>query len=199
MSDAPRSPFERLVTRAVTPVGFGLALLAFLFLPCAAMSYKALPEHVNALSAMVSVLDLSSTGGNIAVHQSEFDWPPGPRVLAIATLLALAAGAATAVTRPARRRPLYAAITGAAAIALLTATGLVAVGELRDSVRGLLSALFATIPKSESAPLIDQSGRAAGLQWGFWLTLALLVLLTVLNLAALLHGRRTRAADPRNR
>ncbi|MFC4055549.1 hypothetical protein ACFOY4_38190 [Actinomadura syzygii] len=189
MSDAPRSPFEKLVTRGITPVGFAIALLAFLFLPCSAMSYKDLPAHVTDLSTMVSVLDLSSTGGNIAVHQSGFDWTTGPRVLAIATLLAMAAGTVITVTRPARRRPLYAAITAVTAGALLTATGLRATAELKDAVRNLLSALFTTIPKSESAPLIDQSGQAAGLQWGFWTALTLLVLIAALNVAAILHTR----------
>ncbi|MFI0406396.1 hypothetical protein [Actinomadura sp. 3N508] len=190
MTDSPRpSPFEKFVTRGINPVGFVLTLLAFLFLPCTAMSSWDFPSRVEEMSPLEGLLEISSTGANMAVHQSDYRWPIAIRLLAIGTLLAMAAGAATALARPARRRSLYAAILAAASGLLLVVTGLSAAARMENAAREFLTVLFSTIPKSESAPLINQSGDAVSLGTAFWLPLVGLTLMTAVNLVAILRAR----------
>ncbi|MFI0486867.1 hypothetical protein [Actinomadura sp. 9N215] len=192
MNDAPRSSsfsFEKFVTRGVNPVGFVVVLLAFLFLPCAAMSSWEFPSSADAMSPLASALDISSTGANMAVRQDDYHWPVVIRMLAIVTLLAIASGAGTAVARPAQRRPLYGAVVAAVSGGLLVVTGLSAVARMESAAREFLSVLFSSIPKSESAPLIDQSGNRVGLGGGFWFALVVLALIAVLNLVALFRAR----------
>ncbi|TDB78680.1 hypothetical protein E1264_36620 [Actinomadura sp. KC216] len=197
MTDSARpSAFEKFVTRGINPVGFALTLFAYLFLPCTAMSSWEFPSRVEEISPLEGLLEISSTGANIAVHQSDYRWPIVIRLLAIVTLLVMAAGAGTALARPARRRSLYAAVVAAVSGVLLVVTGLSAAARMESAAREFLTVLFSTIPKTESEPLIDQSSDAAGLGAGFWLALVGLALIAAINLAVLLRARSAARLGP---
>ncbi|TDD25221.1 hypothetical protein E1287_37410 [Actinomadura sp. KC06] len=190
MNDSPRSSsFEKFVTRGVNPVGFALSLFAFLFLPCAVMSSWEFPSYAEEISPLESLLDISSTGANMAVHQSNYRWPIVIRLLAIITLLFMAVSVGSAFARPARRRSLYAAIAAVASGVLLVVTGLSAVARMESAAREFLGVLFSSIPKSESAPLINQADDTVGLGTGFWLALVGLALIATINGIVLLRAR----------
>ncbi|TMQ84010.1 hypothetical protein ETD83_41015 [Actinomadura soli] len=197
MNNSPQpSPFAKFVTRGINPVGFALILFAFLFLPCATMSSWEFPSRVEEISPLESLLDISSTGANMAVHQDDYRWPIVIRLLAIVTLLVMAAGVGTTLARPARKRSLYASVVAAASGVLLVVTGVSAVVRMESAAREFLSVLFSSIPKSESAPLINQSGDAVGLGAGFWVALVGLVLIAAINFIVLLRARAATRLNP---
>ncbi|WUH99174.1 hypothetical protein OHR68_37635 [Spirillospora sp. NBC_00431] len=197
MIDAPNSSsFEKFVTRGINPVGFTFVLLAFLFLPCAALSPGDLFSDIEGTTSVESALDISSTGANMAVHQSDYDWPVFIRLLAIVTLLVIVAGALTALARPAQRRPLYGAIVAVVSFVLLVVTGLAATARMESAFKEFLDVLFATVPKSESEPLIDQAGDAVGLGVGFWVALVVVALVAAMNLVVLFRVRTTTRFSP---
>lgn len=190
MNDArSQSLLEAVVTRAVNPVGFVAGLLLFLFVPCVAMSWelRGLPALDQRL---VPVLDVSSTGADIAIHQPRIHWNIAVRALAIATLIVIAVGAGTAGAGTARRRSLAAAIVATLSCGLLAATALLGVRWLEGSQRRFLSLLFSTVPKNESAGVIGLVDDAGGLRAGFWLALAVFAVLAALNVVVLVRDQR---------
>jgi hypothetical protein len=184
----PAELLEKTVTRGFNPIAFVLVLLVFLFTPSVAMSWESAgAEPID--RRLRPFLDVSSTGADIAVHQPGIRWAMTVRLLAIVTLIVIAAGVGSALARTARRRSRHAAIVATLSGVLLVATVLLAAERLKSGQRGFLSALFSTIPKSESAGLISEVGDAAELRAGFWLALTGLALIVALNLVVLFRRR----------
>lgn len=185
MNDAENHGLLETVTRRINPFGFGMALLLFLFVPSVAMSWEF--PGTESIARLRPFLDVSSTGVNMAVHQSRIHVDVAVRVFAIATFIVIAAGVATTAARTPQMRALAAAVAAALSGGLLIATVLLGVGWLEDSQREFLSILSSEFSKTERAGLLGLVDHAGGLRPGFWLALTVLVLVGAINMVVLLR------------
>ncbi|WP_328645607.1 hypothetical protein OHS58_37915 [Amycolatopsis sp. NBC_00348] len=180
----------KLVTRRITPAGFLLALLLFLFLPCLAASCDA-PDGTRA-AVTYSGADLASgqqkfTGidglGLTPAQQTavadKFDMPGLVQVLAIVVAVLLVLGLATALPRTPKVRALTAVVVAGTAAALLVVTEVFALRNLTDYTR-TIAATVSTLSTSQ-ANLDDEATAAVDLRLGFWLSAGLVLVVFVLN------------------
>jgi hypothetical protein len=174
--------------KLLSPAGFLLALLLFA-LPFVAVSCDA--GAAGSFDVSYTGVDLA-TGTKPSIEASgalapsgggpvdPADAPdPGVHVLAILTAALLVVGIGTVLLRRARRRRFAAAGVAVAAGALLISTELTAMAHLRAPAQRVI----------ESQAPGTNDGMAAALdeviqtRIGFWLVLAVLILIIVLNLA----------------
>ena len=189
-----------VLSRLLSPAGFVLAGLLFLF-PFVGVSCSS-PE--------LGAMDASYTGFDLVVDgDPEFDVEsqvadqvaspgleaptPGVPFLAGAVLVLVVLGAGCAL--PARPVVRYAAAGAAAALAavLLVITGMAARSGLIDSIADGARVLQETTPQDlDPVTGEDFLAEAVGTRAGFWLLLAVLIVLTAGNLFA---ARRSRSRD----
>jgi hypothetical protein len=186
----------RLLSRLASPAGFVLAALFFLF-PFVAVSCDA-PQLGGSIEISYTGVDLA-TGGDPTVETiggfgrepgdpvaDEEDPPyPGVQALALVTLLLTVAGLVLSVL-PAARIRLY----GAVAASLLGGVLLVVTQSVAHG--NLVSSIVASARDGDQDALNLTEGIADEIvqtRIGFWLTLAVLVLLLGFNVAIAVRER----------
>ncbi|WP_125613299.1 hypothetical protein [Actinomadura sp. WAC 06369] len=183
-----QAPLERVVTRLVNPIGFVLAALTFLFVPCIATSAgSGHPE-------LSWIADEGFTCWNIATEANAF--PVAVRILPIALLVALVVGASTALAPSPQKRSFAAAITATFSGGLLLVTGLWASKSL-DILGYEFLPMPPTMPPAEVAEFFDRLGIRVGVSLGFWLGLTALGVIIALNVHLVLRRRRRPATAVR--
>lgn len=193
------------VTRRVTPAGFILALLLFLFLPFAAASCDVPADS----STAAGTIGMSLTGADLIASRERLDTTGGlaltpaqqsratagfhmTRVVQILAILAAAAmvvGAATAVARTVRVRAAAAVVAAGGAIAVLAVTEYLTVERLTEMAEYVLL-LGTYLPQVEGKNLDGRIGEVVHIGLGFWLAVALLVLIIAVNVVVLVASRR---------
>jgi hypothetical protein len=186
--------------RWVSPAGFLLALLFFL-LPFVAVSCDAGNEGSFELS--YSGLDLATgakpgieANGDLgrqptAIVDNESPPEAGVQPLALGALALLGVGLALSLLPATRGRAWVAAGLAGGAAALLVITEVVALSNLRSSVRTTLESTGGSgdvSPAEVDGVVVD----LVEMRSGFWLTLCLVVLVLLFNLGLMVY-RRSRA------
>ena len=194
----------KLVTRRITPAGFLLALLLFLFLPGLAASCDAQPGNGNPASLVYTGADLATGGhrvvgdlgidpANMAKVETGFRLSGPIQVLAIVTAALLLLGLATALLRTPRARALAAVVVAGAAAAMLAVTESQALGKLTE-VTHKIAVTFTQISEPPQDP--DKlTADAVHVQYGFWLTAGVVLVVFVLNIVVALRRRVTSDAE----
>ncbi|MFJ1762747.1 hypothetical protein ACIOD2_20685 [Amycolatopsis sp. NPDC088138] len=187
----------QLVTRRITPAGFLLALLLFLFLPCLAASCDA-PDGtrtevsysgadlVTGQQKVTGVDGLGLTPPQQAALADKFDMPGLVQVLAIVAGVLLVLGLGTAFLRTPKVRALTAVVVSGTGAVLLVVTEVFALGNLTDNAR-LISATVSSLSPGQSTSTEDEAVAAVELRLGFWLSVSLLLLIFLLNVFAALR------------
>jgi hypothetical protein len=181
----------QLVTRRITPAGFLLALLLFLFLPCLAASCDA-PDGTRTevgytgadlatgRQQVTGVDGLGLTPAQQTAVADKFDMPVLVRVLAIAAGALLVLGLGTALLRTPRARALTAVVVAGASAALLVVTEVFALGDLTDNAR-LISATVSSLSSGQGTNTEDEAVAAVELRLGFWLSVSVVLVVFLLN------------------
>lgn len=191
--------FVSLLPRLVSPAGFVLALLLFLF-PFVAVSCEA--PGLGSIEVSYTGADLA-TGGDPSVEtvgdfgreagdpvqDNENPPDPGARLLAILTLLLIFTGLAVSFLPTARLR-----LVGAVSAAALAGVMLVVTESVAQS--NLESSLIETARQEASAPGEEPFTLTKSIaddmvepRVGFWLTLIVLALVLLANLALAIRAR----------
>jgi hypothetical protein len=194
------------VTRRLTPAGFLLALLVFLFLPLATASCDVpadagtaagtLSTRVTGAGLIASREHLDATGGLALkpAQQSRADrlvqMPGSLRILAVAAAVVLLAAVATTAIRSPRARALTSIAAAIAGLTLLTVLMVLSLTRLTDFARTFLAA-GAYLPAVKDHNLDGRAGEVVHTGPGFWVAAALLLLVGELNVLALARARRT--------
>nr|CTQ92343.1 hypothetical protein [Kibdelosporangium sp. MJ126-NF4] len=197
-----------LASRVVRRSGFLLGLLLFLFLPFATASCD-VPAGVSVgrggtFEESVAGLDLVRDSYNIratddmasrpAVHSrldrtyaidSPVQW------LAIAVVVVLVLGLATAQLRTQRVRDWLATAAAVVGIGLLVVTEVLTLRSLHDTA-SFFAVLSSDMPQFKHINLADRVGEVVHIEVGFWLALAALVPTLVANAAPLLRRGNAR-------
>lgn len=202
--DHPTGQPGKNVTRRITPAGFVLALLLFLLLPVALGSCD-VPTDGGTSAGTIAVsftgADLAvartplETTGDFALTPAEYvgaanllEMPGAVQILAICAAAFLVLGAATALARTVRVRAIAAAVAAGGAAALVAVTEGQAVGGLTRNVEGVL-VLAGGLPQVKGKGLDNRIGEVIHIGLGFWLVMALLVLLLAVNVVVVARGR----------
>nr|WP_042186677.1 hypothetical protein [Kibdelosporangium sp. MJ126-NF4]CEL17448.1 hypothetical protein [Kibdelosporangium sp. MJ126-NF4]CTQ91325.1 hypothetical protein [Kibdelosporangium sp. MJ126-NF4] len=192
--------------RRINPAGFLLALLLFLLLPCIAVSCD---KQDSGPSGRGSV-EVSYNGWQLVARDpsvvmdgvfatfpagqfvEEAEVPVGVTVIAVVIVTVMAAGVATSL---ARKRRVPAAITAAVlGSALLVVAEVVASAGLVSEARD--AALWTSyLPETQGMDVQARAGELVGTRIGFWLTLAMLLVLLAFNAAWLIRSRRQRGHE----
>ena len=204
MSEAEQvAPKPATKMRLISPAGFLLALMLFLFLPFLAASCDLPADSASGRPAMSD--GVSYTGAELAIRQHTISSAapiPGEaqeafeqgltlsgatQVLAIATIAVLALGCITSLLRTRKVHALTAVVISGIGLILLVLTEFVAVGKLTD--------ILAPVPGTLGAFGVgDQSTNVADyvhVKLGFWLSGAALLAVLLLNVfVALRRGQR---------
>ncbi|MEA5359951.1 hypothetical protein VA596_10415 [Amycolatopsis sp., V23-08] len=187
----------QLVTRRITPAGFLLALLLFLFLPCLAASCDA-PDGtrtevgysgadlVTGQQKITGVDGLGLTPAQQAAVADKFDMPVLVQVLAIVAAVLLVLGLGTALLRTPKARALTAVVVSGTGAVLLVVTEVFALGNLTDNAR-LISATVSSLSSGQGTSVEDEAVAAVELRLGFWLSVSLLLLVFLLNVLVALR------------
>lgn len=189
-----RSGWLVRVARWACPAGVLLATLVFLLLPAVGAACGGTGPigpcwaGRQVLTGTPSV-DATRISADPSVLRSLVDtaaMPAGARVLAVLTLVVLAAGAfCAALPQPLARSAVTAACTLAGTL-LFAATEIVATTGLAHNIRYIPGA-FTTDPDADVDAIVS-----AG--WGFWLALAVLVVATMIGVGVF-DGTRRRVAE----
>ncbi|MDT7802946.1 MAG: hypothetical protein QOI78_6379 [Actinomycetota bacterium] len=194
---------SQLVTRRITPAGFLLALLLFLFLPCLAASCDA-PDGtrtevsysgadlVTGQQKVTGVDGLGLTPAQQAAVADKFDMPGLVQVLAIVAGVLLVLGLGTAFLRTPKARALTVVVVSGAGAVLLVVTEVFALGNLTDNAR-LISATVSSLSSGQGTHAEDEAVAAVELRLGFWLSVSLLLLVFLLNVFVALRRSRVTA------
>ena len=189
----------KLVTRRITPAGFLLALLLFLFLPGLAASCDAQPGNGNPASLEYTGTDLATGGhrvvgdlgvdpANMAKVEAGFRLSGPVQVLAIVTAALLLLGLAPALLRTPRARALAAVVVAGAAAAMLAVTESQALAKLTEVTRKIATT-FTEITEQPQDPE-KLTTEAVHVQYGFWLTAGVVLAVFVLNVFVALRRRQ---------
>ncbi|MFG1646401.1 hypothetical protein ACGFMK_39530 [Amycolatopsis sp. NPDC049252] len=193
----------QLVTRRITPAGFLLALLLFLFLPCLAascdtpdgtrteVSYSG-ADLVTGQQKITGVDGLGLTPAQRTAVADKFDMPALVQVLAIVAGVLLVLGLGTALLRTPKARALTAVVVSGAGAVLLVVTEVFALGNLTDNAR-LISATVSSLSSGQGTNAEDEAVAAVELRLGFWLSVSLLLLVFLLNVFVALRRSRVTA------
>lgn len=181
-----------MVSRLLSPAGFVLAGLLFLFpfvgVSCSTQELGALEAHYTGFDLVTdgeAEFDVESpVADQVAAPGSEAPTPGVPLLAGAVLVMVLVGAGAALATRPAVR---FAAASGAAALAavLLVITELAAQSGLVDSIADSARILQGSVPQNLD-PVIGEDFLAGivGTRAGFWVLLAALVLLAAGNLFA---------------
>jgi hypothetical protein len=176
-----------------------LALLLFLLIPCAAVSCDI---SDNTGPSGPGAIDISYTGAQLATggrpdigatgtfavrpelpERVVETLPVGVQALAVVTALVMAAGMLTVVLRRPTTRAVAAAAIAAAAAMLLVATEVVLIIELVNQARNFVPWLQ-YLPETQGVDLERRAGEVVEMRVGFWLALAVLIVIAGLNVLA---------------
>jgi hypothetical protein len=192
------------VMRWLTPAGFLLAVVLFLFLPFAAASCDVPADPGTAagrLGVSMSGADLAAShehldaSGGLALAPAEqtradllVRMPRRTQILALLTVVVLLGGLVPALVRPVRVRAATAAALAGVAGVLLAVTEYVVLRRLTTFARSFL--LYgAYLPSVRGRNLNDRVGEVVHTGVGFWSSLAVVLALAVTNIAVVVRGR----------
>lgn len=196
---------SQLVTRRITPAGFLLALLLFLFLPCLAASCDA-PDSTRTevgysgadlatgRQTFTGIDGLGLTPAQQTAVENKFDMPGLVQVLAIVAGVLLVLGLGTALLRTPKARALAAVVVAGAGAALLVVTEVLALRNLTDNAR-LISATVSSLSSGQGTNTDDEAAAAVELRLGFWLSVSLVLVVFLLNVFVALRRSRVTADE----
>jgi hypothetical protein len=197
MEEERRSGWRSVAARVTGPAGLLAALLSLLLAPLAGASCgpdNGGPVHLCYTGGQVVTrtpeLDTSAISGpddfrDVLLHQVTLSG--GPAVVALIAMILLGLGVlAVAIPRPAARAAVV-ATTALGGVALVVTTHVLVINGLTDTA-GELPSLFATIGRPRSGAVTTSD--FVGTEWGFWVVLAVLLLVTVAAGGSWVRARR---------
>jgi hypothetical protein len=187
------------------PAGLLLLLLLFLVLPVATASCSAPagnPDGVGSVSVSVTGADLVVGGDPGYKSSGVFELSPGGnagmadevsprsavRGFGIATVAIMGLGLLTALIRVWRLRAVVTAVVASVAAVLLVSTEFTLVGQL-VSVAEDIARFLISLPSTRGIDVVGRADEVVSTGWGFWLTLAGLMLMAGINLFLLVRPR----------
>lgn len=181
------------------PVGLLLLLLLFLVLPAATASCSTDSASVSVSATGADVVvggdpDFETSGelklsAEAEAKEASTAAPHGVvRVLGIAAVAVMGLGLLVAFVRVWRLRALVTGAVAATAAVLLAITEFALVNQWTRLAEDT-AAWLVYLPEAEGIDVVGRAGEVVGTGWGFWLTLAGLVLIVAVNGFLLLEGR----------
>ncbi|MGK3203621.1 hypothetical protein [Amycolatopsis sp. MEPSY49] len=204
VAEEPSDEVKRVQVYA-GPAGLLLVLLLFLVLPAATASCSAPagnPDGAGSVSVSVTGADLVVGGDPGYKSSGVFELSPGGtagmadevsprsavRGFGIATVAIMGLGLLTALIRVRRLRAVVTAVVASVAAVLLVITEFTLVGQL-VSVAADIARFLIYLPSTQGIDVVGRADEVVSTGWGFWLTLAGLVLTAGINLVLLVRPR----------
>jgi hypothetical protein len=196
----------KLLSRLVSPAGFGLVLLLFFLLPFLSVSCSVPDAGEVGLTYQGSDLVFAQQGtpevpeeltpllGEVPAAGDDQSLGGGVQILAIVVVVLAALGVCTALIPRLRPRMLGGAAVAGATLVTVVVTMVVAQSSLFDAVVGLAkeSGAAENRPGMPNAEALTE--EAIHSEIGFWLVVVILVAIAVVTTGGALFGERLRAA-----